>query len=242
MRFETYSASLLPAIVRFWNRSSKHEAHFLRMTARVFRERVARPPGFDPEGFIAARTPRGLAGFIHVGRRGRQGFVAFLWVDPSHRRKGLGTRLWHAGLERARQAGQVVVLNPWDNPYYGGGKARDPLWGPWGPAVAWRDSATLKFLARKGYAPQSRAVHLALEIAPEKARKGKRELRLVPGGREVVGARPGAMKETLESWVARMKRTGGGRAEALTFPDLRPEEHRAFVETGFQPVAAWAVF
>jgi ribosomal protein S18 acetylase RimI-like enzyme len=43
---------------------------------------------------------------------------------------------------------------------------RTPLWGtPAGPAVEWDDSATKKFLARKGFAPRFRALHLAVELA-----------------------------------------------------------------------------
>ncbi|HZE96787.1 MAG TPA: GNAT family N-acetyltransferase, partial [Planctomycetota bacterium] len=117
MKFGPWTASMLPSMVRFWNRSFSGKRNFHPMTEALFRERVlGRETAFehfDPSCLIVARDGRELAGFIHVGvrpeaqcrsldpewRSGSQGYVGFLFVDPARRRRGLGTELWHRGLQ-----------------------------------------------------------------------------------------------------------------------------------------------
>jgi GNAT superfamily N-acetyltransferase len=166
MKVESFRPADLPALVRAWNGWFGERRRFRPLTAELLRSKVLRHPDFDPRGLLLAREGRRLAGFVHAGRRKGQGFIAFVWVDPSCRRRDLGTLLWHRALEFARTAGQVLFLNPWENPFYGNPPGEPPLWGtPFGPALDWSDSATLKFLARKGYAPQSRAALLARDLA-----------------------------------------------------------------------------
>ena len=116
MKFEPYRPSLSAALARLWNRSFGGRRHFVPLTPRLFRDRIEARREFDPADLIVAREGRDLAGFVHVGRRsegacrracpdwpgGAQGFVAFLVVDPERRRRGLGTELWHRGIERLR--------------------------------------------------------------------------------------------------------------------------------------------
>jgi len=184
MRFSAWTASLLPSIVRFWNRSFSARRNFVPVTERLFAERVSTRRGsferFDPSGFIVAREQGEIAGFIHVAERpervcraldpewrgGRQGYVAFLYVDPGRRRKGLGTELWHRGLERLKRTRQVVLDGQCFNPFYGNSEGPvTPLWGtPEGIGVDWNDSATKKFLARKGFAPRFKGVQLEIDL------------------------------------------------------------------------------
>lgn len=184
MRFETYRPALLPGVVRFWNRAFQGKRNFWAVDERTFRRRVTgrRGPGeaFDPRGFIVATERGEVAGMIHVVLReealvrrddpgwpgGPQGLVAFLWVDPARRRRGLGDALWHRGLERLRRARQVVLDGRCTAPFYGNSEAPStPLWGtPEGPAVDWDDSGTKKFLARKGFAPRFRALQMAAAL------------------------------------------------------------------------------
>jgi len=53
------------------------------------------------------------------------------------------------------------------NPYYGNSEGPfTPLWGtPEGISIDWNDSATKKFLARKGFAPRFKGVQLSLDLA-----------------------------------------------------------------------------
>ncbi|MBV8882127.1 MAG: GNAT family N-acetyltransferase [Planctomycetaceae bacterium] len=184
MKFSAWSPSLLPATVAFWNRSFASRRNFFPVSEALFRERVTRretpTERFDPTRFIVARDGKEIAGFIHVGERpeslcrtldpewrsGTQGYVAFLYVDPSRRRKGLGTELWHRGLERLKSTRQVVLDGQCFNPYYGNSEGPfTPFWGtPEGVSVDWNDSATKKFLARKGFAPRFKGVQLSLDL------------------------------------------------------------------------------
>jgi len=185
MKFGPWTASLLPAAVRFWNRAFASRRNFVPVTERTFRDRVVGKETafekFDPSSFIVARDGKEIAGFIHVGvrpealcrlldpewRSGSQGYVAFLFVDPERRKKGLGTELWHRGLERLKGTRQVVLDGQCFNPYYGNSEGPfTPLWGtPEGVGIDWNDSATKKFLARKGFAPRFKGVQLSLDLA-----------------------------------------------------------------------------
>lgn len=185
MKFSSWTPSLLGATVEFWNRAFASRRNFFPLTPALFRERVtgrdAGPERFDPARFIVAREGSEIAGFIHVGERpeslcrlldpqwrsGTQGYVAFLYVDPARRRKGLGTELWHRGLERLKRSRQVVLDGQCFNPFYGNSEGPfTPFWGtPEGVSIEWGDSATKKFLARKGFAPRFKAVQLALDLA-----------------------------------------------------------------------------
>jgi GNAT superfamily N-acetyltransferase len=170
VRFESYRSRLLPAIVRFWNLAFRDKPGFLPMTEALFRARVTGHRSFRPEDLLLALSRGRVIGLVHVGRRGRgrsrQGCVALLAVDPGRRHRGVGTALWNLALERLRGAGQVVVVNAWDLPFYRAGRGRPPLWGSSrGMGVEWRDAATRKFLARKGYVPRARAAEHGREWA-----------------------------------------------------------------------------
>ena len=183
MRFSPWSPSLLGATVDFWNRSFASRRNFFPLTPPLFRGRILRregPEGFDPRRFIVAREGKDIVGFIHVGERpeslcrlldpqwrsGTQGYVAFLFVDPGHRRRGLGTELWHRGLGQLKASRQVVLDGQCFNPFYGNSEGPfTPFWGtPEGVSIDWSDSATKKFLARKGFAPRFKGVQLALDL------------------------------------------------------------------------------
>ncbi len=189
MRVRPWTPSLLPAMVRFWNRSFGTRRNFVPVTERLFRERIVEKETafekFDPSGLLVAREGSEITGFVHVGvrpeplcrvldpewRSGPQGYVAFLYVDPACRRKGLGTELWHRGLARLKETRQVVLDGQCFNPFYGNSEGPfTPLWGsPEGVGVDWNDSATKKFLARKGFAPRFKGVQLALDLAASTA-------------------------------------------------------------------------
>ncbi len=195
MKLESYTPALLPAIVRFWNRAFAGKRNFWPVDARVFRERVVArrgPEAFNPRGLIVARSAREVVGLIHVGVRpeglvgqrdpswpgGAQGVVEFLYVEPAHRRRGIGDALWHRGLERLGRTRQVVLDGQCLSPFYGNSEGPfTPFWGtPEGPAVEWDDSGTKKFLARKGFAPRFRALQMSVDLAsgPDDFRAARR--------------------------------------------------------------------
>lgn len=184
MRLSPWAPGLEEAFIRFWNRCFASRRNFIPLTKERWRCRVTAGgiPGerFDPEDLIVAREGGEIAGFVHAGRRsavvcrrhdpgwpgGTQGTLNFLFVDPAHRKKGLGSQLWHAALEHLKRTRQIILDGQCLNPYWGNSQGpRTPLWGtPEGVAVEWGDSATKKFLARKGFAPRFRAIQLARRL------------------------------------------------------------------------------
>ena len=252
MRFGPWTASLLPAAVRFWNRAFAARRNFVPVTERTFRERVVGKETsfekFDPTGFIVARDGKEIAGFIHVGirpealcrmldpewRSGTQGYIAFLFVDPDRRKKGLGTELWHRGLERLRGTRQVVLDGQCFNPFYGNSEGPfTPLWGtPEGVSVDWNDSATKKFLARKGFAPRFKGVQLSLDLAaapiPTTAVKSRGvEFRIISDfypeiGRSVKDRRPILPGLTFEAVAAVQRGKVVGLISTYPLAEVRP--------------------
>lgn len=181
-KLATWTPRLLPAVVRFWNRSFAAKRNFVPLTEKLFRERVLKADGFDSRGFIVALEGAEVVGLLHVGTRdetvcrlidgewpgGRQGYVAFLYVDPAHRRKGIGDALWHRAVERLKAARQMTIDGQCLAPFYGNADGPlTPFWGtPEGVAVDWDDSASKKWFARKGFAPRFKGVQLSLELKP----------------------------------------------------------------------------
>jgi ribosomal protein S18 acetylase RimI-like enzyme len=180
MKFTPWTGSQLSPFVEFWNRHFAVRRNFFPLTGDLFRRRVTSSADFDPARLILAREGKDIAGFVHVGirpesvcrsmdpewRTGSQGFVAFLFVDPSRRRKGLGTELWHRGLAALKGTRQVVLDGQCLNPWYGNSPGPStPFWGtPEGVCVEWNDSATKKFLARKGFAPRIKGAQMVLDL------------------------------------------------------------------------------
>lgn len=285
MRFEPYRPSLGPALVKLWNRSFARCRHFVPLTPGLFRKRVEARRTFEPEDLIVAREGREVTGFVHVGKRsealcrktcrdwpgGWQGLVAFLVVAPERRQRGLGTELWHRGIERLRGTRQVILPAPEENPFYGAPSGLPPLWGtPRGVAVPWEDAGTRKFLADKGYGPRSRAVQLVLsltgaqnpsKVASDRTGKvcrvgwaGAQLAYYVWGDRGLLGilgfegvdwgTRGGAAaaRVVLRAALERMVREGAEACEALVEPELRPREDEVYREAGFRPAAAWAIY
>ena len=185
--YGSYRDELLPGIVAFWNRVFAERRNFFPVTEKMFRERIVEKKTavetFRPGGFLVARREEEVVGVLHAGRNspevckvlnpdwpgGEQGYIALLMVDPAHRKKGIGTALWHGVREFLDGCVQVVVDGQCLNPFYGNSQGPfTPFWGtPEGISVLWKDSATKKFFAQKGYAPRYKAVQM--ELAVQKA-------------------------------------------------------------------------
>jgi ribosomal protein S18 acetylase RimI-like enzyme len=185
MRLHSWTPALEAPFVRFWNRCFSDHRHAIRLTREELRRRVTEGgvPGerFDPARFIVAREGGRIAGFVHVSRRsaaacrradptwsgGALGVVCFLFVDPARRRRGIGDRLWHAGVGLLKGCSQVVLDGACLNPFWGNAQGpRPPFWGsPEGVGVSWDDGASKKFFARKGFAPRFRGIQLSLDLA-----------------------------------------------------------------------------
>jgi ribosomal protein S18 acetylase RimI-like enzyme len=184
VKLRCWSPGLLPALVRFWNRAFASKRNFFPLTEELFRSRVTRRRGglepFDPKDVVVAVEDGEVVGVVHAGAHpesvcraldpewpgGTQGYIAFLYVEPSRRRRGIGDALWHRAIERLKPTRQVSIDGQCLNPFYGNSEGPfTPFWGtPEGVSVEWDDSATKKWLARKGFAPRFRGVQLALSL------------------------------------------------------------------------------
>jgi ribosomal protein S18 acetylase RimI-like enzyme len=174
----------LPALVRFWNRTFADRRNFFPLTEALFRERVlgkeTAVERFEPATFLVAREGGEIVGVLHGGVRpeklcrtlhpdwpgGEQAYVALFEVERDHRRKGVGSELWRRFHDVAGEGKQLVLDGQCINPFYGNSEGPfTPFWGtPEGISVSWEDSATKKFLARKGFAPRFKAVQMELDI------------------------------------------------------------------------------
>lgn len=184
VEFRPYSDESLPSIVAHWNRAFADRRNFFPVTERTFRERVidkrTEIERFDPALYWVAAEGNEVVGIVHGAVRpealcrllvpewpgGTQGIITFLHVLPSHRGRGIGSELWrriHAALGGVKQ---VALDGQCINPFYGNSEGPfTPFWGtPEGISVAWEDSETKKFFARRGFAPRFKAVQLELAV------------------------------------------------------------------------------
>lgn len=188
VEYRAWSDDLLPALVRFWNRSFASRRNSFPITNERFRERVLEKrtaiERFDPSTFLVAVEQGEIQGAIHGSARpeelcrilvpdwpgGSQGYVAFLFVAPERRKKGIGTELWHRLHAALAGVKQMVIDGQCINPFYGNSEGPfTPFWGtPEGISIEWSDSATKQFLARRGFAPRFKGVQLELRLAQAK--------------------------------------------------------------------------
>ncbi len=164
MIIEKYSAGRIGALVRFWNAAFASMPRFASMTEASLAARLG-----EPGELHLAMEGDEVIGVVHGGtsaeeecrRRlpdwpgGTQGYICLIAVDRSHRRRGIGTALWHREREALSATRQVVIDGDGRNPWY----ASPPMFGaPWGPAVRWNDKETQKFLAMRGFGVRAKAV------------------------------------------------------------------------------------
>ena len=250
-KLASWAPKLLPAVVRFWNRSFSGKHNFFPVTEKLFRERVVKAEPFDPRNFVVALEGAEVVGMLHAAVReedacraldadwpgGSQGYVAFLYVEPAHRRKGIGDALWHRAIERLKATRQVTLDGQCLSPFYGNSEGPfTPFWGtPEGVSVEWDDSPTKKWLARKGFAPRFKGVQLGIDVGPgpsaEEVGKAlsrlRTDLRFLQGQIPELGRPPmtrRAIRPGLDFECAQAVRGGRtvGMVSAYPLPEARP--------------------
>ncbi len=228
-----FKASLLASLCDFWNETFADRRHFTPMTKTRWRERIG------VERLLLAVAGKRVVGMIHMGEwsegeckrrfsgwpRGRMGIVMMLGVLPSKRRKGTGTRLWHAGRDAVKGVEQIT-LHPG---VYAG---TPPLWGtPTGPAVSWSDSRTRKFLGERGCGPRAKAMTMAIDLPAALPAMRVKTVEVAPGIQAIVGNG----RTPLASIEARS-------IEVLTYPETDTRGHARYQRAGFVKVADWALY
>lgn len=184
VRYSTYRREDLPALVQFWNRTFSKMKNFFRVTEEVFAARVTQKKTavekFEPAHMILAHHGKDVVGMMHVGIRteefckllypdwssGAEGYIAAFGVDPAYRRRGIGSELWERAIEALSGCRRIIIDGQCLNPFYGNSEQPfTPFFGtPEGISIPESDSETRTFLARRGFHPRFKAVHLACDL------------------------------------------------------------------------------
>ena len=183
IEYKHYSPQLLPALVEFWNDEFRDRRNFFPVTERVFAERVingrSAVESFEPGQITLACAGEKIAAMMHCLDRpeqtcarllpdwpgGSQRVIAFFAVARDFRRAGIGAELFRRASERL-DARQLIIDGQCLTPFYGNSTAPfTPFWGtPEGPSISEDDTATVEFLAARGFEPRYRAVTLQADI------------------------------------------------------------------------------
>ncbi len=114
-------AEALSALILRSKRSNGYDDAFM---AQCVDELRVTPERIRQELFWVAETPDGrLAGCtsLHLTPETRSGEIRNFFVDPDHKRKGVGSRLWQTVLGAAREAGLTRMhldADPFAVPFY----------------------------------------------------------------------------------------------------------------------------
>ena len=113
------------SLIALWNVTLTRD----RINEAVFRTRVLLDPNFSPDGLLVAEEAGQLVGFVlSLARRvplflqglePELGWITAFGVDPAHRWRGVGRRLFEAALDRLGEMGrQQVLISPYSPNYF----------------------------------------------------------------------------------------------------------------------------
>jgi mycothiol synthase len=112
-------------LIALWNAAMTHD----RIVPSVFRTRVLLDPNFHPDGLLVAEEGGELRGFVLSlvrqvplflqGLEPEQGWITAFGVEPEHRRRGIGRRLFQDALDRMANLGrQRMAIAPYTPNYF----------------------------------------------------------------------------------------------------------------------------
>jgi GNAT superfamily N-acetyltransferase len=184
-RLRPFHQNDLAPLVEFWNNAFADRRNFYSISAADFQRRILGCEAFDPDGLILAwhegqDGASQLVGLVHAFRPvPKNGLyakweprhdLALLYVDPAHRRRGIGSRLLRAA-ENWLYYCPVYVGGP-AQPCYGTTEGPcPPFFGSTQRmGVSVQDSLLINFLAHRGYhvvEPGDVSMTLKLSRQPE---------------------------------------------------------------------------
>jgi ribosomal protein S18 acetylase RimI-like enzyme len=191
-----FTASYLPALTAFLNRSFAGHRHYAPITEAEFAERVLVRPEFDARGLILATDGERVAGAVHAikppdivptSRSAElRHHIAWLAVDPDYRKARLGARLLSAAENYLYYC--PIYFAAQNAPFYG---IMERLWAPWYGSTesmaisAVNDRELVAWLGKRGYRasrPGDVTLSASLTGREQPADPGleARNLRLVP--------------------------------------------------------------
>jgi GNAT superfamily N-acetyltransferase len=119
-----FRAGQTAGVVDLWNRSAPTDP----MTVRRFRDLILLDPNFDPAGLQVASVRDTLVGAVYAVRRTvaaeaddlepDNGWIVFFFVDPEHRRRGIGRALLDTALRWLAEQGRGTVTFSGYTPNY----------------------------------------------------------------------------------------------------------------------------
>lgn len=141
----------------------KQTMHLDPVSTAVFRTRVLMDLNFNPAGLIVAQAGEDLIGFVLSivrqvplfldGMEPELGWITAFGVHPGRRRRGMGTRLFTAALDRLREMGRRrVLIAPYTPNYFIPGVDVDG----YPEAVA--------FLNQSGWVVQSQPISMQVDL------------------------------------------------------------------------------
>lgn len=158
MNIRPYAPDDLPAIVHLWNRCLTKDP----ISEDRFWHHFLLDPNFDPEGTLVAEMEGRLVGFLQavarqhpmppLGLEPDRGWLTVFFVDPDHRRAGVGSALLAAGLGYLRDLGRREV---WCNGYA-------PIYIAPGVDVDYTDAQ--QFLLARQFEPAGEAVAMGMRL------------------------------------------------------------------------------
>jgi len=183
-RLRPFQKSDLAPLIDFWNNSFADRRNFYPITAADFQSRILDCEAFDPDGLILAwhENQEGssqLVGMVHgfrpapqrglYAKWGERHNLALLYVDPTMRRQGIGSRLLRA-VENWLYYCPVYLGGP-GQPCYGAVEGpRPPFFGSsQRMGISVHDTSLVNFLAYRGYRvvdPGEISMRLNLEARP----------------------------------------------------------------------------
>ena len=117
----------LPMVLRLWNESAASgEVVYKPLTAEAFESAFLNNPHYSPEYSLVAEENGQVTGFIHgitkktflprETHENTPGYLTVIFVDPAHRRRGVGKALLQALMNGFSHAGKRMITCSGNNP------------------------------------------------------------------------------------------------------------------------------
>ncbi len=127
MRIRVFEKADLPEVMNLWNASAAAgEVAYKPLTAEIFQTKFLLSPHYSPEYSLVAEEDGRVIGFVNgiykkiflpkETPENTPGYLTVIFVDASHRHRGVGTALLKALTDAFSQAGKKTISCSGNNP------------------------------------------------------------------------------------------------------------------------------